>query len=321
MDNLPSALLNPDNITKEIAEELSLGRLRQVDQLPSKYYCSPIGLTPKRKEGIQTGWRRIFHLSSPDGDSVNDHIPKEYGTLAYETFRDAVKSIAKSGKGSILLKRDLKAAFRKIPVCKEDQWLLLFEWAGHYYQELFLPFGLPTAPFIFNLFREALRWILQRKYAYTTRRYLDDFLLVLPPRSPIEEHSARFQSICKQLGFAEAQDKKEDGTCVHYLGLILDIEKMEARVPEEKINQAIADINQILEYTFIPMKKLQELLGLLEFCVAVFPIGHPFLRHVWNTFCRPEKKTKKLSKAARQNLRWWKKFLPIWSSTSVIQSE
>src|SRR5579859_7868046 len=70
---------------------------------------------PKRKEGRQTGWPRIFHLSSPKGNSVNDHIPKEYGTLAYGTFRDAVKSVAKSGKGSILLKRDLKSAFRKIP--------------------------------------------------------------------------------------------------------------------------------------------------------------------------------------------------------------
>jgi hypothetical protein len=152
------------------------------------------------------------------------------------------------------------------------------------------------------------------------RRYLDDFLLVLPPRSPIEEHSARFQSLCKRLGFSEAEDKREDGTCVYYLGLILDTDKMEARVPEEKINQAIADINKILEYTFVPMKKLQELLGLLEFCVAVFPIGRPFLRHIWNMLCGPETKTKKLSKAARYNLSWWKKFLPIWSGTSVIQS-
>jgi hypothetical protein len=95
---------------------------------------------------------------------------------------------------------------------------------------------------------------------------------------------------------------------------------MEARVPEEKINQAIANINKILEYTFIPTKKLQELLGLLEFCIAVFPIGRPFLRHMWNMLCGPETKTKKLSKAARYNLSWWKKFLPIWSGTSVLQS-
>ena len=118
--NLQSASLDPNNITREIAEELSLGRLQQVDQLPSKHYCSPIGLTPKRKQGIQTGWRRIFHLSSPKDNSVNDHIPRAYGTLAYETFSNAVKSTTKSGKGSILLKRDLKSAFRKIPVCNED---------------------------------------------------------------------------------------------------------------------------------------------------------------------------------------------------------
>ena len=53
-NNLLSASLDPDNITREIVEELSLRRLRKVDQLPTKYYCSPIGLTPKRKEGRQT---------------------------------------------------------------------------------------------------------------------------------------------------------------------------------------------------------------------------------------------------------------------------
>ena len=78
-----------------------------------------------------------------------------------------------------MMKRDLKAAFRMIPVCTEDQWLLIFEWGENYYQELFLPFGLRTALFIFNLFGEAFQWILQRKYSWVLKRYLDDFLLVL----------------------------------------------------------------------------------------------------------------------------------------------
>jgi hypothetical protein len=34
-------------------------------------------------------------------------------------------------------------------------------WNGVYYKENCLPFGLATAPILFNLFAEALHWILE----------------------------------------------------------------------------------------------------------------------------------------------------------------
>ena len=282
--NHPSAKYNVDVISEEIAKELSLGRLREFKELPERYYCSPLGLVPKVADGKQSGWRRIFDLSSPTGNSVNDHIPPEFGTLQYETFKSAVQAIAKAGKGSMLMKRDLKSAFRMIPICTEDQWLLFFEWEGTYYQELFLPFGLRTAPFIFNLFGEAFEWILQRKYSWTLKRYLDDFLMIFPPDFNVAVASEQFDGICSQLGFTEASEKRKDGTCVDYLGLILDTVKMEARLPKEKKICAINGINEILTLESVTLKQLEKLLGLLEFCVAVFPLGHPFLCHVWNMF-------------------------------------
>jgi len=52
-----------------------------------------------------------------------------------------------AGQGAIMLKRDLKSAFRHIPISPEDYWCLIFEWQGKYYTDLFLPFGLQTARF------------------------------------------------------------------------------------------------------------------------------------------------------------------------------
>jgi Reverse transcriptase (RNA-dependent DNA polymerase) len=229
--NHPSANANTKVIADEIEKELSLNRLKKLPALPQRYYCSPLGLVPNTAEGKQTGWRRIFDLSSPKNQSVNDHIAKEFGYLQYETFDEAVAAIAKAGQNATLLKCDLKLVFRMIPVCTEDQWLLIFEWDGKYYQELFLPFGLRTAPFIFNLFGEALQWILHRKYSYVIKRYLDDFLFILPPTvnpSEVQQAGAQFKIICTALGFSEAEDKSKDGTRVDYLGLILDTAKMEA---------------------------------------------------------------------------------------------
>ena len=95
-------------------------------------------------------------LSSPKNQSVNDYIAKKSRYLQYKTFDEAVAAIAKAEQNTILLKRDLKSAFCMIPVCTKDQWLLIFQWDDKYYQELYLRFGLRTAPFIFNLFSKAL---------------------------------------------------------------------------------------------------------------------------------------------------------------------
>jgi hypothetical protein len=64
-------------------------------------------LVPKTANGVQNGWRVIFDLSSPEGASVNDGIPNEYGTLAYETLNDAIRLVAQAGKGAVMMKRDL----------------------------------------------------------------------------------------------------------------------------------------------------------------------------------------------------------------------
>jgi hypothetical protein len=69
---------------------------------------------------------------------------------------DAMRLVAKAGKGAKLMKRDLKSAFRHISVNPRNHWLLIFKWEGKFYVDMFLPFGLRTAPRIFNLFSEAL---------------------------------------------------------------------------------------------------------------------------------------------------------------------
>src|SRR5438552_13951854 len=162
--NHSSAFAHPEIVMESIQNELQKGRVKQISSLPQDLFCSPIGLVPKQVNGVQSGWRVIFDLSSPEGTSVNDGIPKEYGTLVYETLNDAIQLIAQAGRGAVMIKRDLKAAFRHVPINPCDYWLLLFEWDGQFFVDMFLPFGLRTAPRIFNLFTEALHWIFEMLY-------------------------------------------------------------------------------------------------------------------------------------------------------------
>jgi Reverse transcriptase (RNA-dependent DNA polymerase) len=194
--NHASAFAHPDVITKSIQSEISKGRV-------PNYFCSPIGLVPKLSHAKQTGWRTIFDLSSPGGYSVNDGIPIELGSLVYETLESAIRLVAQAGKGAVMMKRDLKSAFRHVPIDPCDYWLLLFEWQGKFYVDMFLPFGLRTAPRIFNLFAEAPHWIFDTLHEWNVTHYLDDFLFVFPPGTDLSLYSLQFDRVLSSFGLSK----------------------------------------------------------------------------------------------------------------------
>jgi hypothetical protein len=59
-----------------------------------------------------------------------------------------------------------------------------FEWNRQFFVDMLHPFGLRTAPRIFNLFAEALHWVFETLYEWNLMHYLDDFLFApLPNRN------------------------------------------------------------------------------------------------------------------------------------------
>ena len=79
-----------------------------------------------------------------------------------------------------MAKLDLKDAFHHIPVRTADWHLLGFHWGSKFFYLLVLAFGLKNTPYIFNIFAEALHWIILRHIPAALRHYLDDFLLIFP---------------------------------------------------------------------------------------------------------------------------------------------
>jgi hypothetical protein len=125
-------IVHANIINESIQSELNKGRIKELMKLPTQYFCSPIGLVPKKIDSLQTGWRIISDLSYPESESVNDGIPKEFGAIIYESLNTAIRLVAQADKEVIMLKRDLKSAFRHIPVNPHDYWLLIFEWEGSF---------------------------------------------------------------------------------------------------------------------------------------------------------------------------------------------
>ena len=218
--NLLSAHEHPEVIDKEIQKEVSLQRILGPFDTPPlpNLQCSGIGAVAKKSGG----WRMIMHLSAPADNSINDGIDKEDFTLRYSTIDDAVKLIHKQGIRARLAKIDIKSAFRTIPVRHEDRELLGIYWREKFYIDRCLPFGLRSAPFIFNQYADALEWILHHNYSITELlHYLDDFLMVGPPTSQqCEQALAQILKLCAYLGFPIAVDKLEGPTTViTFLGI------------------------------------------------------------------------------------------------------
>ena len=180
-------------MSADISSELEKDRLdtySDINTIPPLYTASPVGLVDKA-DGSK---RRIHHLSYLPDDpmAINKGIPEEFGSIIYSGIVDAVSAIQILGKDCILIKRDFESAFRHIPVSPYDSPLCGFHWQNQYYAERYLPFGLWTAPYLFDLLAEDFHWILEDqliKHHIPARiiHYLDDFHIVIPasekPRS------------------------------------------------------------------------------------------------------------------------------------------
>ena len=56
----------------------------------SAFRISPLGVVPKKVPGE---FLVIHNLSHPDGNSVNEYIPREFPTVHYATVEDAISFI------------------------------------------------------------------------------------------------------------------------------------------------------------------------------------------------------------------------------------
>jgi len=286
--NLAMAVHDSDLMTADIEAEWKKGRLEKFDNLDAlrdHYTASPLGLTDKA-DGSK---RRIHHLAYPAEDtaSINSGIPDHYGTITYSTIDDAMKAIQKYGRNCQLVEHDFESAFRHIPVSPLDVPLLGFEWQSTYCAERFLPFGLQTAPYLFNIFAEVFHWILNeelRKNALAADviHYLDDFLIVLPATQSPAHGGAIFATTCHALGLSIKESKNEEGKVASFGGVELYTGRMVVRLPSKKLEKARAIVSKAMEMTSFLLLDLQKITGYLNFIAIVVPLGRTFLRRLYN---------------------------------------
>ena len=212
-----------------------LGPFRSSCELPP-LHINRFGVIPK---GHNTGkWRLITNLSYPLNFSVNDGIDPSLCSLTYTTVDDIAETAAHLGPGSLLAKVDIESAYRLIPVHPDDHLLQAVQWDNQIFVDPMLPFGLRSAPKIFNAVADALHWHLQQS-GILLYHYLDDFIIIGPPASTqCAESLAILDQECKRLKVPMASHKRDGpATCLIVLGIEIDTIAGHLRLPHDKLER------------------------------------------------------------------------------------
>ncbi|XP_052780604.1 uncharacterized protein LOC128217487 [Mya arenaria] len=264
--NLRSAKLRPSVVFDKLEKEILEGRMAGPFISPpfKNLRISPIGLVPK-SDG---GWRLITHLSYPRaGGSVNDGIVSQLKSVSYTKFDTVADMIFKLGRSTLMAKRDIKSAFRLLPISPKDFELLGIKFDGKIYVNLNLPFGASCAPYYFEAFSTFIHWLVKDiSKIPSLDHYLDDFIFCGAHGTGNCQHLlSTFHQVCVQLGVPINDVKSTDpSTVIVFLGLEIDSSQMLIRIPRHKIAELKSLILLYITRKKITLRDLQSLAAGVE---------------------------------------------------------
>ena len=329
--NHRSALSHKQKVGEGIAKDvLSHKKLGPFNSPPYKFFSvSPLGAVVKRgSEKV----RAVHDLSNPDlaadnGESINGNIT----TVGMELgkFDDAITEVIKQGKGCLLTKLDVDAAYKQVPVRKLDWSLLGFTWEDKYYIDITLPFGLKSSCRKWDLYASALEYLIKHDLGINfVIHYVDDFLIVSAPLSPASHHLNKINSLCEELGMP-MKPEKTVGPCTKltFLGIEIDTIAMEIRLDYERLTNMRADLSLWCKAETLSLKECQSIRGILNFATKVIPAGKAFLRRLTNHITKLSTKVREgknslikqvLPSYAKADLLWWQKVLTDYNGITLL---
>jgi len=321
--NLASAELNAKIVLEKLTKEVLAGRMAGPFNSPPfpNLRISPVGLVPKA-DGT---FRLITHLSYPKCNlsSVNANIIESFKTVKYTSFDRVVDMVFNLGEGALMAKRDIKSAFRLLPIHPDDFNLLGIQINGRVFVDKNLPFGCSCAPFLFECFSTFIHWaVTQSSKLDTLDHYIDDFILCgRKGTGDCRKLIAHFNSTCSELGVPINDEKSEGPTTVMtFLGLVIDSDNMLIRIPQPKIIELQALLTQYLQSKKISLQDLQSLAGKLSFFGRAIRTSRAFTRRFYNAMAGVKKSFYKIriTDNMKEDIKIWLEFLSEFNGTCLI---
>jgi hypothetical protein len=151
---------------------------------------------------------------------------------------------------------------------------------------------------------------------------LDDFLILGPPNSPCCQNDLnKFLNLCSEIGVPIKKEKTENArTVIIFMGLELDSNLMEARLPQDKLLKLRNQLASVAKHRKVTLKVLQSLLGLLNFCCQVVVPGRCFLRRLTDLTKKVSKSFHRitLNKESRKDIKAWQIFADHFNGKHLL---
>ena len=194
---------------------------------------------------------------------MNDGISSILCSLHYASVSDAVDIIKKPGRGTLLVKLDVKDAYCIVPVHPSDYHLLGIRWRDRTYVDRALPFGFRSAPKFFSALADLVAWVLDQQGIRLQLHYLDNFLFLGAPDSlQGAEFLTTALRVFEMLGIPVAAHKNEGPTSVLvFLGILIDTQAFELRLLADKLARVQETIRSWVGKKACTRKELETLLG------------------------------------------------------------
>ena len=219
---------------------------------------------------------------------------------------------------------DIRSAFRLLPVHPADRHLLGMKWKKNIYIDTCLPFGLRSAPKLFNILADLLSWSAQQSGVSFLVHYLDDFLTIGPPNSATCGNNLNIlEHLCEDLGIPLALEKVEGpSNTICFLGITLDTIRMEIRLPTDKLQRIKDTLSNWLGKKKAKKREVLSLVGLLQHASKVVRCGRTFVGRMYSTAAKVRKLYffLRLNREFRSDLMWWYAFIQHWNGLSILRS-
>ena len=314
----------PEFIQRYLKKECSASRIAgpfAVNPLSVPLAVSPMNTVPKASMDER---RVIVDLSWPIGLSVNDGISKdsylgEIIKLHYTSVEDVCRMVMQFGKGAVIYKRDLRHAYRQIPVDPCDFRYLGYHWEESLYFDTVLAMGQRNAAMACTRTSNAIMYMHQND-GFLGTSYLDDLIGVAAASFGDEAYNS-LGELLADLGLIENQEKACPPSVVQVvLGVEINTVEGTISVPKERMEEIISLISQWEGKNRSTKVELQSLIGKLQFISKCVQQSRVFLNRLLDALrsMSSSQNSLKLSKAFKKDLSWWSRFVDIFNGVSYI---
>lgn len=286
-----------------------------------RYHLSPLNTVEKRDSEER---RVILDLSHPKwGISVNSAIDtslitQEYEMLKYPTVDALVELVLKHGRGCALFKRDLRRAYRQLPVDPGDIHVLGYKWDGNMYFDTTLPMGLKSSAYFCQRVTNMIRHILEKKQVDCVN-YLDDFGGA-DAWATAQTSTNTMDEVIDRSGLEKSAAKDVDPTCIMiFLGILFNTLTLTLSIGHDRLQEIGALIQVWMKKSKCSRRELQSLLGKLQFVAACVRPGRVFTMRLLTLLrATPKSGSIDIPQDTKADLMWWRDFLVCYNGVSMM---